>query len=522
MSFSQDCISPSLSIMGQKVKHFIKYYNNIMTNETFVNEYSSNDNVDIRNFENAIIMNNKSTNNYVNKYEVFFNLNKEIKTKNDKNNNKLQNIILKNVVKKGKNAPKKNKILQQDKISNKKPSQNEKKQIPPQNNYHHPNLEKLVKLLYHTLKERNSDFTDRKNLQHHLSNFNIQMFSKYFNFENQPHKRNKSCFQIKSYFDGKPKDNLPYITPAITTYYNDYSSKSERERHIKMLKDLAKLKECIDRNQRDSEDYFKDFLLKYHINDIDQYSKEQLWNLIKINNFNNKLIDPSKNTKQNIKNVLESTEELTKIANEEQNKYISPILDIKKAKTFKKESIEPQAFCGKTNLYFQHKLYAKDKDYAENPDRIVDDIGEEIKQFKDEQDKEYYKLNNHFNSTKSFSFLTLLNRQKKDSKSNKLSKIKEDERKFSFRLASKKDLKDFPFSEKISMNNSFYNSNNISKEGESPSINEINQRLYYKRIAKPNEMDIFRKKNKLTEYIAFNSARNNLFINRQKQKFDIV
>lgn len=522
MSFSQDFIgiSPSLSIIGQKVKHFIKYYNKIMANDKIVNEYSSIDNADVKKIENAIIMNNKSTKNYVNKYEVFFNLNKEIKTKND---NKLQNIILKNVVKKGKSEPKKHKVLNKEKNNNLRTSQKDNKQIPSQNNYHHPNLEKLVKFLYHSLKDKNSDFTDRKILQRHLSKNDIKVFSKYFVLEKQsPHKRNVSCYPIKSYLDGKPKDNLPYLTPTITTFYNDYSSKSERERHIKMLSDLAKLKECIDRNQRDSEDYFRDFLLKYHINDIDQYSKEQLWNLINANNFNNKIIDPSKNTKENIKNLLERSEDQIKCTNEEKNKYISPIISNKKAKEVKKELKEPQSFYGKTNLHFQHKLYIKDKDYAENPARIVDDIGEEIKQLKDEQDKEYYKPNNHFNSTKSFSFLTLVDKQKNNSTSNKLSKTKINERKLSFRLASQKELKDFPFSEKISMNNSFCNSNNISKEGGSPSIKEINQRLYYKRIPKPKEMDIFRKNNKLTEYIAFNSARNNLFINRQNQKFDIV
>ena len=274
MSFLEDN-NANNTFTSQKLKHFNNYYNTQLNNDRLGEDSSFTQTKNIFQMNNVV-----STN--VNQYKM------TLKPSNTKNEKEKKNQTLpskaynlKPHIKKEANN---NHVLSQNRILLK--SDNSKTYY--NNTFQHPNLEKIVKVLYHTLKERQSDFTDRKNLQQNLSHFDLKIFSKFFNSKNKDAPKGMASNQMKSYFDGKPRDNMPYILPPTTTYYNDYSSKSEHYRHIKLLEDFNKLKECVTRNEKDAMKYIKDFLIKYHINDINSYSMEQLANLTKIayNNYN--------------------------------------------------------------------------------------------------------------------------------------------------------------------------------------------------------------------------------------------
>ena len=202
--------------------------------------------------------------------------------------------------------------------------------------------------------------------------------------------------------------------------------------------------------------YIKDFLIKYHINDINSYSMEQLANLTKIayNNYN--IIDPSKTKKDNVKNVLEYQGNLDQDSNNQSTKYISPILSIKKVRKDDKGKKEILNLYKRANLHLQQKLYVPDKNYAENQQLIIDEVGKELEQYRKDRDNEKDVIHRKINSLNSFAFITLCKDKAKET-------------------------------------------------------------IH----SKPKEMDDFRKRNKLTEYIAYNSAKNNQFIRKENKKYCI-
>ena len=489
---------------SQKLKHFNNYYNTQLNNERFGEDSS------FTQTKNTFQMNNVVSTN-MNQYEVTIKQtnNKNEKEKKNQTFPSKRNNIQSHIKKENNN----NHLLSQNRTRLKSDSS----KTYYNNTFQHPNLEKIVKVLYHTLKERQSDFTDRKNLQQNLSHFELKIFSKFFNSKNKESSKGITSNQIKSYFDGKPRDNMPYILPPTTTYYNDYSSKSEHYRHIKLLEDFNKLRECVNRNKKDAIEYIKDFLIKYHINDIDNYSMEQLTKLTKIayNNYN--VIDPSKTQKDNVKNVLEYKGNLDTSSDTHNTKYISPMLSIKKVKKDDKGKKEILNLYKRANLHLQQKLYVPDKDYAENQQRIIDEVGKELEQYRKERDSEKDVIHRKFNSINNFAFITLCKEKEKATINSKSKSLKDT--RVSFRLTSRKSV-----SEKNSMNSSLYdiNSFNINRQEERPSIYDITKRLYYERIEKPKEMDDFRKRNKLTEYIAYNSAKNNQFIRKENKKYCII
>ena len=442
MSFLEDN-NANNTFTSQKLKHFNNYYNTQLNNDRLGEDSS------FTQTKNTFQMNNVVSTN-VNQYEM------TLKPSNTKNEKEKKNQTLpskaynlKPHIKKEANN---NHVLSQNRILLK--SDNSKTYY--NNTFQHPNLEKIVKVLYHTLKERQSDFTDRKNLQQNLSHFDLKIFSKFFNSKNRDAPKGMALNQMKSYFDGKPRDNMPYILPPTTTYYNDYSSKSEHYRHIKLLEDFNKLKECVTRNEKDAMKYIKDFLIKYHINDINSYSMEQLANLTKIayNNYN--IIDPSKTKKDNVKNVLEYQGNLDQDSNNQSTKYISPILSIKKVRKDDKGKKEILNLYKRANLHLQQKLYVPDKNYAENQQLIIDEVGKELEQYRKDRDNEKDVIHRKINSLNSFAFITLCKDKAKET-------------------------------------------------------------IH----SKPKEMDDFRKRNKLTEYIAYNSAKNNQFIRKENKKYCI-
>ena len=62
------------------------------------------------------------------------------------------------------------------------------------------------------------------------------------------------------------------VLDSVCLIWNNYNSKSEKERHFQILNELTKLKGNIDKYKNQKMFYINDFLNKYNIN----YTDEQL------------------------------------------------------------------------------------------------------------------------------------------------------------------------------------------------------------------------------------------------------
>ena len=109
-------------------------------------------------------------------------------------------------------------------------------------------------------------------------------------------------------FFSKKKDIRTFISPNnsplpyISLLTDDYSI-SEKIRFQKIMDKLTKLKKCIEDNPRKEYDIVKEFLLSIGLYDIENFYVEKLNNFIDFvkGNF---LINPSKNIKENILDIL--------------------------------------------------------------------------------------------------------------------------------------------------------------------------------------------------------------------------
>ena len=109
-------------------------------------------------------------------------------------------------------------------------------------------------------------------------------------------------------FFSKKKDIRTFISPNnsplpyISLLTDDYSI-SEKIRFQKIMDKLTKLKKCIEDNPRKEYDIAKEFLLSIGLYDIENFYVEKLNNFIDFvkGNF---LINPSKNIKENILDIL--------------------------------------------------------------------------------------------------------------------------------------------------------------------------------------------------------------------------
>ena len=94
------------------------------------------------------------------------------------------------------------------------------------------------------------------------------------------------------YYGRKPLDGIKYYE-TTSTYKNQYSNKSEKNRHEIILDELNKLKGYIDKNKKEKDLFIKDFLNRHYIdcndqaqlnafeNFINNLNKNQIYNLLK-------------------------------------------------------------------------------------------------------------------------------------------------------------------------------------------------------------------------------------------------
>ena len=94
------------------------------------------------------------------------------------------------------------------------------------------------------------------------------------------------------YYGRKPLDGIENYE-TTSTYKNQYSNKSEKNRHEIILAELNKLKGYIDKNKNEKDLFIKDFLNRHYIdcndkaqlnafeNFINNFNKNQIYNLLK-------------------------------------------------------------------------------------------------------------------------------------------------------------------------------------------------------------------------------------------------
>ena len=124
----------------------------------------------------------------------------------------------------------------------------------------------------------------------------------------------KRKIKAKKYYENNVREGLfgkkdtygvPYYYDTSVIYKNEYANKSEKNRHEIMLNELSKLKTYLERNPERKIHLIKDFLGKYHIDEIEKYNNRQFLNLSDfIINANNSEISNALKPYLNIKNML--------------------------------------------------------------------------------------------------------------------------------------------------------------------------------------------------------------------------
>ena len=222
---------------------------------------------------------------------------------------------------------------------------------------------------------------------------------------------------------------------------------------------------------------------KYKIENFKKYHFNQLIYLKNVLNNNYQKLNPEKNIKNMIIDILNSAPNFLNKSNSflnKKNKYINKFFNNNNNNENKFIKIKkiPFNFFDKFNLHQQKKSknIFKEKNYSQDFNLIINDISKEIRDF----NEKYEKKNN-----------SILNKNKRNE--------------FNFVTSMKKSF--------LSSNNIDLNKKSFSKIFK-PSLNEINQRLYYQPLYKPISHDDIKKAQKITEFVTYNSALNHLFLKK--------
>ena len=405
-----------------------------------------------------------------------------------KNNNILSSNITRNLLKNYSvfNFSSKESI---DKIYNSEIHKLEKEIIDKNKNYSYMNKgdsKKEAGKLYNLHQENQKKFSLNKIFNNTFSGF-INILNKY-----NPKTENEMIndYQLKKFyykyvrkglFGKKNKDNLPLNFPLVSTSLNKYASKSEKERHEKLLNEFGKLEYYLKLYPKNKLKIIKDFLIKYQITELNQYSNEQLLNIENFVKHFAILLEPYKNVKSMLIDILEG--KIKSNNNNNKKIYISPYyVDWgKKLDESKENKID---YYKNFDLIKQKKLYVKEKDYSKNFQDIINDVQIDINKKKERNLSEIQKENQNHNQK--FNFVTSL---KKPHPIESLNIV----------LTSKKKKIKKIILQKSNSQGKF-------------SISKITNRLYYNRIQRPLDMTQIQKNKKITEFAALNIAKNNILI----------
>ena len=109
----------------------------------------------------------------------------------------------------------------------------------------------------------------------------------------------------EGFFGQKDTLGIPYFYDTSSIFNNEYSTKSEKKRHEFLQNELNKLKMYLIRHPDKKLLLIKDFLQKFHIEQIEKYSDKQLLNLSNfISNTDSNAISNILKPYLNIKNML--------------------------------------------------------------------------------------------------------------------------------------------------------------------------------------------------------------------------
>ena len=80
---------------------------------------------------------------------------------------------------------------------------------------------------------------------------------------------------IEGYFGRRMKTDVPCLFDISSTFYNNYSNKSEKERHEVILNEINKLKAFLFNDPKNKIQIFKNFLIRFNYKNIEKLSEEQ-------------------------------------------------------------------------------------------------------------------------------------------------------------------------------------------------------------------------------------------------------
>ena len=178
------------------------------------------------------------------------------------------------------------------------------------------------------------------------------------------------------------------------SYINDLNADyttSEKERYVYIMQILYKLKNFIDKYPNEENKLIHEFLMEHNIFDIEYYDIEKINNLSHFLN-NDFVIDPKKNFKENLKDILNGLYNNDLNTNYTDSKRLkSESVEIKTQKkiNIKKNLINNLGLIT-NDLELQKKLYSegnklsKDYDLNKNPEILIKKLE---KEFKDEEKK---------------------------------------------------------------------------------------------------------------------------------------
>jgi len=101
--------------------------------------------------------------------------------------------------------------------------------------------------------------------------------------KNRKDKKDNNKYEVREgYFGRKDKMGIPYLFDTSTIFYNKYYNKSEKKRHENILNELYKLKGFLVGDISLQISTFKDFLNKYNIKNLDQFSDGKIISICNI------------------------------------------------------------------------------------------------------------------------------------------------------------------------------------------------------------------------------------------------
>lgn len=131
----------------------------------------------------------------------------------------------------------------------------------------------------------------------------------------------------EGFFGQKDTIGIPYFYDTSSIFNNEYSNKSEKKRHEFLQNELNKLKTYLVRHPDKKLLLIKDFLQKFHIDQIEKYTDKQLLNLCNfISNIDanviSNILKPYLNIKNMLYDILNNILDLSNIPSEEKEKFI--------------------------------------------------------------------------------------------------------------------------------------------------------------------------------------------------------